>query len=67
MKKTPWFRGDQKPVRVGYYQRDYGGDGVGLDFWNGVEWGLWMSVAPFTEFLWTRLSEQNLPWRGVLK
>lgn len=42
IKLTPWFTGDQKPVRVGVYQRDlYGEDVKAYSYWDGEVWGLY--------------------------
>lgn len=41
---TPWFPADVKPVRVGYYEIDWYGDGnmrgLSPDYWDGKQWRL---------------------------
>lgn len=73
MKLTPWFSGDQKPVRVGVYERDYGSGKTYYCWWNGKVFGCGerepgeakMAIKIFGIF-WIS-ADQNLPWRGVLK
>lgn len=64
MKRTQWYGGFQRPVRVGYYERDYwlnfGEESTVLqDYWNGSLWGL-----EGTDLVYTH---QHLPWRGLTK
>lgn len=67
MKLTPWFSGDQKPVRVGVYLRDYG-DGVFWCYWNGIDWCVGSIFADKAMFCTDCITLfQNLPWRGVMK
>lgn len=65
-KLTPWFPGDVKPVRAGYYERDWDGDGnrFGLlsDYWDGRAW---RNVYRHQVMAQARHSTQNLPWRGL--
>lgn len=67
MKLTPWFTGDQKPVRVGVYQRKQG-ESSHYSYWCGDPWGAsahdMMSAKAYSPY--ASLS-QNLPWRGVMK
>ncbi len=71
MKLTPWFSGDQKPVRVGVYQRDIFGKGIEVySYWNGNYWCFYsssVSGAVMKDGLHLESAEQNLPWRGVMK
>lgn len=69
MKLTPWFTGDQKPVRVGTYQRDFS-PAVFWCYWNGEKWSIASNCIETPEFYSQNkyYSEaQNLPWRGVMK
>ena len=60
MKRTGWYGGYQKPVRVGEYERDYWLSGDVLkDIWDGRVW-----VEPVTGFV---RRQQHLPWRGLTK
>jgi hypothetical protein len=64
MKRTKWYNGYQKPVRVGYYERDYWlnlGEELTVTqcYWNGTTWGL-----EGTDLVYTH---QHLPWRGLTK
>ena len=38
MKLTEWYQGDQKPVRVGYFERQVSNYFTWIDWWNGKEW-----------------------------
>jgi hypothetical protein len=71
MKLTPWFSGDQKPVRVGVYRRNIFGKGIAsYSYWNGKFWGLYSPMPDVASSLsWKnfRSKVQNLPWRGVMK
>jgi hypothetical protein len=64
-KLTPWFPGNVKPVRSGYYERDWTGDGntAGFDpdYWDGDIWRL----SKFG-IAW-RQRAKALPWRGLAK
>lgn len=36
---TPWFAGSVKPVRRGFYERDWGSlVQINLDYWDGKLW-----------------------------
>lgn len=37
MKKTPWFGGDEKPVHVGVYEREFS-FGTAFSLWDGECW-----------------------------
>lgn len=69
MKLTEWYAGNQKPARVGVYQRKYG-VGVFYCYWNGKTWGLGFKENNQTTLL---VSKQwasklyNLKWRGIAK
>ena len=60
MKLTGWYQGDQKPVRVGYYERQYFGGATKFDYWAGK---IWISY-PDSMF---EIYSQKLKWRGVAK
>jgi len=61
---TPWFPAKVRPVRVGYYERDYGisVDEV-PDYWDGRRW--W--VVPVSNLNERMAGVPNLPWRGLAK
>lgn len=66
MKKTPWFPGDVKPVRVGWYQREYTGTGDVIDtpdWFDGEKWYLGMRGGKSTLPAFT----QGRRWRGLTK
>jgi hypothetical protein len=75
MKETEWYRGDQKPVRVGAYKRKYRDKqrsllGDWFSWFDGQNFG----IAFFTLKACQKHKAnceislmQNLPWRGVSK
>jgi hypothetical protein len=67
MKLTGWYRGDQKPVRVGVYKRRCKGGRFSL--WDGRTWSLGFYDAGLCAAFGCIVpaSEQALPWRGVAK
>ena len=60
MKLTGWYQGDQKPVYVGYFERQVSKYFTWVDWWDGKEW-----VTEEGSFY--VMAHQNLPWRGVAK
>ena len=63
--KTNWYSGDQKPVRIGVYEREYW-HGFLFCYWNGEYWERSFETAH--EGLKREASiYQDLPWRGVTK
>ncbi len=73
MKLTPWFTGDQKPVRVGVYQRKNSRHeqyvtATHYSYWDGAEWcaSAHDTLLAKSYCAYASLS-QNLPWRGVMK
>jgi hypothetical protein len=58
MKLTPWYPGNIKPVREGWYEVRCEFKNVcgGMHYWNGK----WWDVPPFGETF-------ARPWRGVKK
>jgi hypothetical protein len=76
MKLTPWFSGDQKPVRPGVYERNYKNawDGEFLmgqpSYFDGIYWyaGAWDSEQAVEAWENYVVSDyQSLPWRGILR
>jgi hypothetical protein len=67
MKKTPWFSGDQKPARVGVYEREYGDYGV-FSFWDG---GWWCSGETTPDKALSRAMSRSwygaVKWRGLAR
>lgn len=67
MKLTPWFSGDQKPVRAGVYQRK-AEIGTVYAYWDGRCFGLYAFDKKLAERFKSTYSENKyLPWRGVMK
>jgi hypothetical protein len=66
MKLTEWYKGDQKPARVGVYERDYGACFV-YSRWDGNRWFVYADCIELA--LQQRLisDSQSLPWRGIAK
>ena len=68
MKTTAWYSGDQKPVRVGVYERKYS-FGIYCCWWNGEAFQAWDSTPALCakRAQRSRLVSglQSLPWRGV--
>lgn len=71
MKLTSWFSGDQKPIRVGVYERKYHNTRSRFYcYWNGCCWSVWALTVGQASYLTDyedRSIAQNLPWRGVMK
>lgn len=75
MKLTDWYNADQKPVRVGVYERSYKlypsfYDRSYYCWWNGRSFGFGRDSPKLCSYL--KMSEgasliQDLPWRGVQK
>ena len=67
-KLTPWFPANVKPVRVGYYERDWDGAGnawgIEPDYWNGKAWEAVYLNGTREE---AEFTEQSAPWRGLAK
>lgn len=57
MKLTGWYRPDQKPVRVGWYQVRFE-DFDALFFWNGCQWEILIGHEAL---------RQDWEWRGIAK
>ena len=68
-KKTPWFDGSVKPVRVGVYQRRYSNGLILYSLWDGARWMLnaeTANEAAGTGARWKDASpHQFIPWRGL--
>ena len=66
-KTTGWYSGDQKPVRVGVYQREYApADPLWYCWWNGQAWGMGCPTPEQAEQCKHHISlAQSKPWRGV--
>lgn len=67
MKKTEWFKGSEKPVRVGVYERDYDVQRTYYCYWTGKVFNggyhtayRAVNAAPSYESPY-----QDLPWRGL--
>ncbi len=65
MKKTGIYKGNQKPVRVGVYEREYPGGDWEFCWWDNG-WGHPSPLVDWAKSLRRMPSEyQQLPWRGV--
>lgn len=61
MKLTGWYSADQKPVRIGWYQRWFT-DGLYYHYWDGEFWRANVSAGPH----WRQLNDTPYPvWRGL--
>jgi hypothetical protein len=69
MKLTPWYRGDQKPVRVGVYKRRYPAGTNWYCWWDGKAFSNGCETAHEAKECkdWGYSLLQSLPWRGVAK
>lgn len=68
MKLTPWFSGDQKPVRPGVYERDYGTRNPWFCHWDGSRWGMSGETSD-KAVAWRHWASVNqcIRWRGILR
>ncbi len=68
MKLTPWFSGDQKPIRVGVYEVKYPFPFPVYSYWDGADWKT-ITISVKAAYKHKRFADkvQNLPWRGVMK
>jgi hypothetical protein len=68
--KTPWFSGDEKPVREGVYERDYSDeqDGSFALFcrWNGWSWFCGYGTVHSALCTSAVAPCQSFPWRGLV-
>jgi hypothetical protein len=73
MTETGWYSGDQKPVRVGEYERKYycslSGHKYLRCWWDGRAFyqGVAIGVDSSAKVIYGKSISQNLPWRGVTK
>lgn len=72
IKLTKWYKGYQKPVRIGVYERDYFNDFVmPYCYWNGRTFGHGSDTIEGAERNGIAYKDrsylQNIPWRGVAK
>lgn len=69
MKLTGWYSGEQKPARVGVYQRK-GQYSIMYCYWNGRNWRVGFPNKK-DAFFWADSPcvsmHEDLPWRGVAK
>lgn len=61
LKLTPWFDGDVRPVRTGYYQRAWSTLTEYPDYWNGSHW---FNGDGSDHDHWPAL-DQSRQWRGL--
>lgn len=70
-KVTKWYRGDIKPVHVGWYQREYinHDEHNPFSYWNGRWWSFanWRTYNIIQEHPARngKSGTQDLRWRGV--
>jgi hypothetical protein len=64
MKLTDWYKGHQKPARIGVYERE--NSGSSYSHWNGKRWGN-LSNDPDDAIAWKKSPSffQSLRWRGL--
>lgn len=72
MKLTEWYSGDQKPVRVGVYERDYSEEYQDNEIgvycrWDGERWYVYDDSIEASAKQWVVTTMQSLPWRGIAK
>ena len=74
MLRTPWFRGDEKPVRPGVYERMYSSwtgrhDLVQFCYFDGSAWYMHGDTVEQALSRTTHGAtlNQSLPWRGVVR
>lgn len=69
LKRTGWYSGHQKPVRVGVYERNYGTKVTNYCWWDGKVFGC--AVIGFSAYVnyqqYGASLAQNLEWRGITK
>ena len=70
MRRTKWYPGTIKPVREGWYERDYSStliDGIHKDLWQQFKPGdgYWFVDEPEGQI--NDAFYENLPWRGIVK
>ena len=58
---TPWFSCSVRPVRVGWYERQFT-DGIYRQWWNGVAW----LFGPGKHQHWRQVDSYPC-WRGMRK
>ena len=63
--KTGWYSADQKPTRIGWYERWFT-DGLFMHYWNGEFWSHsidgvahWRQFADSPYPVWRGLTEQD--------
>lgn len=65
-KLTKWYQGDQKPVRVGVYERDIKAFGKTYSKWDGKNWRcIGWSPDDAENWSFAKSAYQNSPWRGL--
>ena len=72
MKRTKWYPGTIKPVREGWYERDYTSvssvpEVIHKDLWQQFKPGdgFWYVDEPAGQI--NDAFYENLPWRGIVK
>ena len=63
--ETGWYRGDQKPIRIGAYKRKYPNGSICYSWWDGrlFHWAVQSLRITATGLDVSR--HQSLPWRGL--
>jgi hypothetical protein len=66
VKKTPWFRGNVKPVREGVYERVPTDATSKFSYWNGSYWCVSdVSVDGAADEQQSDSIDQSARWRGL--
>ena len=66
MTETGWYKGTQKPVRIGCYKRRIGPTkNYSYSWWDGHTWGFSSSIPRRYGNKFIISNYQNLPWCGL--
>jgi hypothetical protein len=65
-KRTLWYPGNVKPVRVGAYEKVHNSFEKCYQWWNGKWWGI-CCISPDYAMAYNDQESQyqTLPWRGL--
>jgi len=70
MKKTPWFKGETKPIHIGVYETKHPllPTSTTYQHWNGNKWGRYRRSPELAQEAQMYPSDyQRQPWRGLAK
>ena len=70
-KLTPWYPGEIKPIRIGFYERMYHRGQAYFCWWDGAQFGLASEVPSVGKVgvhsILISSPYQNIPWRGMAR